>query len=301
MASILNFGGDSDSSEEDEELPDTLPVAGSVVATLKAFEETFLGRFGATSGEFQEASQLVLVDCWNVNAWLIMVEEVERGRGGNTSTVEVYTQFLDQFPRATKIWRSLIEFYLRRDDVGSAEDAFKSCLNKCRSADLWISYLALIKSRNIDKISKHSEHYGNAKKIVEAAFERAVENIGTMSEAGVVWRKYIDFVKEWPDMSPMDAGIKMKMLRGIYQRVVCLPVDDLDDFWREYEALETSAGEHLAAMLLPDLRAKNQHAKVVNRDRKRVIAKIAFDRIATPPTNSITELQQLDLWNRLIK
>ena len=102
-------------------------------------------------------------------------------------------------------------------------------------------------------------------------------------------------------MSPMDAGIKLKMLRGVYQRVLCLPVDDLDDFWQEYELLETGAGEHLAAALLPDLRAGYQHAKVVNRDRNRLGAKINLDRIATPPSNSLMELQQLSLWNKLIK
>lgn len=301
---IFNLGGDSDSSEEDEELPEHVVQsvsAAETVDTLKALQESFIGRFGATSVEFQEASQLVLVDCWNVGAWLTMVEEVERGRGGNTSTAEVYLQFLDQFPRAAKMWRALIEYYLVRDDIARVEEAFKSCLSKCRSVPLWVFYLGFTKGRTVDKISKHSEQYANAKKSVEAAFEQAIENVGTVCEASALWRKYVDFVKEWPDMSPMDAGIKMKMLREVYQRALALPIDDLDDFWSEYEALENSTGEHLAAQLLPELRTKYQHAKLVNNDRRRLASKIVFDRIATPPSNSLSELQQLDSWNKLLK
>lgn len=309
---LLNMAAESDSSEEDEELPEEVQQTGNgngegaeaaaaMVDTLKAFEESFLGRFGAASVEFQEASQLVLVDCWNVTAWLTMVEEVEHGRGGSTATVEVYSQFLEQFPRATKIWKALVDYYLSKGETEKAEEAFKSCLTKCRNAELWVSYLAVVKRKTVDKISKYSEQYANAKKSVEAAFERALESIGTTCEASAVWAKYIDFVKEWPDTSPMDASIKMRMMRSIYQRVVCLPVDGLDDFWRDYEQLETMAGEHLAAQLLPELRTKCQHAKVVNRDRRRLMSRIAFDRISTPPSNSLAELQQLDAWNKLAK
>jgi hypothetical protein len=314
---ILNFGGDSDSSEEDEEIPEVTPAEVQAAETAKAAaaaqcaaaadtseaaaENSFQSRFGAASGEFQGASQLVLVDCWNVSAWLTMVEEVEAGRGGDTAAVLVYTQFLDQFPRATKIWKSLVNYYLMRDDVSEAEEAFKSCLVKCRNVELWVTYLSFIKKKTVDKVSTYSEQYANARKTLEAAFERAVENIGTTCEASVVWRHYIDFVKEWPDSSPLDAGVKMRMLRAVHQRAVCLPMDDLDDFWKEYEAIENSAGEHLAAQLLPELRAKYLHAKVVNRDRASLSKKIMFDRIATPPMNTLSELQQLDCWNKFIK
>ena len=63
------------------------------------------------------------------------------------------------------------------------------------------------------------------------------------------------------------------------------------------------AGEHLAQQLLPEFKPKSQHARAVFKDRKRAMGKIQQDRIATPPSTdgSVTEIEQLDQWNRWIR
>jgi hypothetical protein len=43
------------------------------------------------------------------------------------------------------------------------------------------------------------------------------------------------------------------------------------------------------------------HANAILRDRKRVSTKIELDWFAVPPTNVITELQQLSAWNKWIR
>lgn len=43
------------------------------------------------------------------------------------------------------------------------------------------------------------------------------------------------------------------------------------------------------------------HANAILRDRKRVSTKIELDWYAVPPTNAITELQQLSAWNKWIR
>lgn len=71
-------------------------------------------------------------------------------------------------------------------------------------------------------------------------------------------------------------------------------------YWEQYEELELRAGEHLANQLLPEFKPKNQHARNVFKERKKVMGKILQDRIATPPSaeGSVVEMEQLDLWNK---
>jgi hypothetical protein len=262
-----------------------------------------LDRFYLTiSVEYTDALQAVSENPWNASAWQILMEEAEAGRGGpDADIVDIYKRFLDQFPRTASVWKSLTDRYLQKNEFQLADDAFKACLPRCRSVELWLSYIGTVKQKTVDKMSKFSENYPNAKKVLETAFEKALENVGLMVDSHPIWRAYLDFVKDWPEANAVDAGVKLSSLRGLYQRAVCVPTDELDAFWRDYETLETTKGEHLAEQLLPEFRAKYQHAKAVHRERRRLAAKIIFDRISTLPSKSLTELQQLDLWNKLIK
>ncbi|CAE7535359.1 CSTF77, partial [Symbiodinium microadriaticum] len=121
-------------------------------------------------------------------------------------------------------------------------------------------------------------------------------------DSHVLWRRYLDFVQEWPEQGVLDSGRKLSVLREVYQRAVCIPMEDLERFWQEYEELEMRAGEHLATQLLPEFKPKNQHARSVFRDRKKIIGKIQRDRVATPPSSegSVAEMEQLELWNKWV-
>lgn len=58
-----------------------------------------------------------------------------------------------------------------------------------------------------------------------------------------LWREYVDYVRSWPETGIYcDLGRKMMSLRKIYQRVVCIPMENLDSLWREYEIMEKQNG-----------------------------------------------------------
>jgi hypothetical protein len=268
---------------------------------LKALDSNFLVNVGTSSSEYAEASQAISIDPWNVNAWMTMIDEVDSGRAGNTSNIEIYLRFLDQFPLCAKVWKSLIDYYLDKDEIALAEHALSTCTQKCRNVDLWLSYVGLVKKKTVDKVSKHSEHYLNARKAVEAAFEKCLENIGTAHDSNAVWRKYVEFVFDWPESGPMEAQIKVGVLKGLLRRALIVPMDDLDKFWADYEQLEATSGEANSAELLAEFKMKYQHAKAAHRDRLRMLAKVMADRVAAPPAKSMTELHQLELWNKYIR
>ena len=90
-------------------------------------------------------------------------------------------------------------------------------------------------------------------------------------------------------------------MRRVYHRAVCVPLEDADTFWKEYETLEKMAGEHLAEKVLPEFSDKHMHANAIFKERKRVSSEIDVNRIAVPPTNGMQELQQLSAWNKWIR
>lgn len=213
---------DDEDDEEDEDAP--LPSSMQLVPTESAEH--------IESEECTEAVHALEADCWDINSWILFIDEVEAGRGGKISIPDAHNRFLDKFPRAAKQWKALAEFYTRQQEYILAEEVYNRCLGKCRNVDLWLSYVQMIRQKFPLEANQ---------RVVESAYEKAVDNIGMSLISNPLWRSYIDFIREWPDS---DAGRKLGALRKVYQRTVCIPLEDGDIFWKEYELLEKTAGEY---------------------------------------------------------
>ena len=260
-------------------------------------------RIHSISDEYLEAQQSLAVDIYDVTAWEALLSEVEQGRGAKDVTfVETCCRYLALFPRAARTWVHLAEYYIHKQDFSAADELFSKCITKCRNVDLWMSYLRMIKRQTVGAVAKQMpEQHSLARKALEAAFERATENVGLSGNSGPLWREYVEFVRDWPDASGMDPGRKLQALRIVYQRALCIPMDALDTLWKEYESLEKHTSENLAKEVLPDVERKYLSAKALFKERKRIISKIFFDRLAVPPSRSRVELEQLDHWNSWIR
>jgi cleavage stimulation factor subunit 3 len=229
---------------------------------------------------------------------------VEQGRGGAVTPEEAFTRFLERFPLAFKVWRQYADFYKRKQDYKQAETIYLKCLDNCRSVQLWVDYLNMLRFTSLEKLNKNDEkQYGIARQFFESAIERAIESVGMSSDATSLWRLYIDFVRDYPELGSADPGRKIQALRKIYQHAICIPMADTDSLWREYEALEKSAGEHLADRVLPEHKERLNHAKAIFKEREKITAMIVFDRLAVPSgsQSGSFEYQQLDMWNRWIR
>eukprot|EP01041_Mallomonas_annulata_P001032 gene1032-2022_t len=285
----VNFDEEED-EEEDEPLPAFQPAPEPVID------------YGSSA--FIESQRAISNDCWDINAWILFIEEAEAGRSGVVSVTDAYQRFVNQFPRASRYWRLFADHYIQKEEYQSAEELFRKCLTKCRSVGLWQSYLEMIKKKTIDRTSQYSDNYLKEKEAYKLAFEKALENIGQSLESNIIWRKYIDFIKNWPELTDLDKGRKLNALREVYRRAVCTPTDDLDQYWKEYEALEKKVGgdnQVLAEQVLTELQPKFAQAKIIARDRKKITSRIELDRIAVPPTLSMVDTQQLESWNKWLK
>lgn len=144
--------------------------------------------------------------------------------------VEVYTMATTQFPRAPQFWKKLLSHHLNNGDMLACEEGFRKCLPKCRSVDLWDCYIAFMRKKTVEKDPPSSENYGNAKKLLETGFKKAVDSVGMCLDSSIIWRRYLDFVQSWPESTVHDSNSKLNELRAVYQRAICNPMDGLDTY-----------------------------------------------------------------------
>jgi hypothetical protein len=298
---------ESDSSEEDEEITTTTEVIQEKTQSPQPF---LTGRPSSKedivyeSADYINAKGAIAKNAFDKNAWIIMLSEVETG--GNKSTIlDAFYEATVQFPRTATLWKRFTDFLVHFGEIQQAEDAFRKCLTKCRSVELWSSYLNLIRFKTVGQHPPTSDQFANTKKTYESAFENAMENIGLSLDVNVIWRKYLDFVLEWPDATESESGRKRTVLRELYQRAICSPMEALDGFWKEYEEWEMKAGKHLAEQLLPEFKRKYQDARNIYRDRKKLYTSLDLSHMASPPSleggSSVVEVRQLEAWNQLLR
>ena len=153
---------------------------------------------------------------------------------------------------------------------------------------------------------KVGDEYQEVKEQMTQAFEIAVSYVGRSFRSDVIWQDYFNFIRSWPEESDQDRSLKEDAIYNLYKRVVQIPVNGLENFWKDYVKMEKSK-----SIMLP----KQAADKVINdaqeiyekrtmkvlEARRQFIRDIDFDRIALPACNDSGELKQLDAWNEWIK
>jgi hypothetical protein len=91
---------------EENEVDEPLPMELGDAATEQAKAAP------PCSAECSEALFAIGTDCWDISSWMIFLEEVQMGRGGDVSLIEAYRRILEQFPRSAKFWKNLAELQL---------------------------------------------------------------------------------------------------------------------------------------------------------------------------------------------
>jgi cleavage stimulation factor subunit 3 len=232
---VLLFQND----EEDEEVDEPLPVAPSNLAPVSA----------TASEDYIDAWSFVQSNPNDVNSWKIYTAEIRSGNHGSASIADAYKPFFALFPRAYSIYWDYIATCLDTHRYHEAEELFQKSLTKARNPHLWILYTNYLRNakHRLDVVGRPLDDYNNDRKTIESAFENAIENVGSSLNSYPLWKEYLDFVKSWPETGVYsDMGRKLLTLRKVYQRAVCIPIENLDQLWKEYEALERQTGEHLA-------------------------------------------------------
>jgi hypothetical protein len=87
-------------------------------------------------------------------------------------------------------------------------------------------------------ISTASANQSSPRDVIKKAYEFALRFVGQDRDAGEIWKEYIEYIKADPTSTERESQEKMDLLRSVYRRAVQIPLDNLEQIWREWDAFE---------------------------------------------------------------
>ncbi|KAG9126214.1 mRNA 3'-end-processing protein rna14, partial [Ceratobasidium sp. 392] len=145
---------------------------------------------------------------------------------------DAYEGLLEVFPDATSAQIAYLNHFLTPALFSKAELLFSRFLRTSTSPELWKFYLAYVRRTNPSTTDPQT------REVVKKAYEFALLHIGHDRSAGDIWREYIDFAKAGEAKTTWEEQQKMDMLRRLYHRAVVIPLENVEQLWRELDQFE---------------------------------------------------------------
>ncbi|KAI1333449.1 hypothetical protein F5Y15DRAFT_405198 [Xylariaceae sp. FL0016] len=238
----------------------------------------------------------------DVDAWLALIEE-HKSRHKIEDTRAVYERFLKVFPQSAEIWVAYSEMELNLDNFNEAEAIFSRVLLNLPEVKLWTVYLNYIRRRN-DVNNPASQ----GRQIVSQSYDFVLNNIGQDRDAGSLWSDYIHFIKTGPgdiNGNNWQDKQKMDMLRKAYQRAICIPMANLNTFWKEYDQFELGLNRMAGRKFLQEKSPAYMTARTANtslENKMRGLVRTTLPRLPPAPgfDGDQEYLEQVNLWKTWI-
>ncbi|PGH18892.1 hypothetical protein AJ80_04310 [Polytolypa hystricis UAMH7299] len=172
----------------------------------------------------------------DIEAWLELIDE-HRSRNKFDNAREVYERFFKVLPSAAEQWVAYASMESENNELFRLEQIFNKSLLSVPNVQLWSVYLDYVRRRN----NLTTDTTGQARRIITAAYDFALQNIGIDKDSGPIWVDYIQFIRSgpgniggpgWQDQQKMD------LLRKAYQRAICVPTQAVNALWKEYDQFE---------------------------------------------------------------
>lgn len=207
----------------------------------------------------------------NPDAWHSLID-LARRTNDMDDIRGVYDRFFDVYPNAGAEWIAYAELELAQSNFAQVDAIFMRALRTTLSIDLWKLYLAY--TRRVNPLppftGEENSPRDQTQRVLEGAYEFALKYIGWDHESSSVWQDYIALVRSRETSGAWQEGQKMDQLRRVYQRAVCVPIDNVEAIWREYDAYESGLNKVTAKKFLGDRSPAYMQARTVLRElRKR--------------------------------
>ncbi|KAI1421194.1 hypothetical protein F5Y12DRAFT_39188 [Xylaria sp. FL1777] len=238
----------------------------------------------------------------DIEAWFALIEEQKR-RHKIEDTRHTYERFLELFPQAAEVWIAYVEMELSLDRFKPAEELFARTLFNIPHVPLWTVYLNYVRRKN-----DLNDPTGQARQVVSHTYEFVLNNIGHDRDAGAIWQDYIAFIKNGPGQlggTSWQDQQKMDILRKAYQRAICIPMANLNVFWKEYDQFELGLNKMTGRKYLQERSPAYMTARSANTALENItrgLKKTALPRLPPIPgfDGDQEYLEQVKLWKAWI-
>ncbi|KAJ7633778.1 Suf-domain-containing protein [Mycena polygramma] len=230
-------------------------------------------------------------------SWKHLVDLAETS-GDIARIREAYDALLARYPNTASAQIAYIDHFI--DSLASYEEA-EELLNKflraSPSADLWKYYLNYVRRVNSGP---------KAHKVVCNAYTFALNHIGQDRDSGSIWADYIQFLTTADTTITWQAQQKTDTLRRVYRRAVQIPLDNVEQLWKQYKAFEAGLDKITAEKFISDLSLAHMQARTVLRQLSANLEGLGSSKqsgifLPSPATYSPQERQLLRRWKMYLK
>ncbi|KAF9920499.1 mRNA 3'-end-processing protein rna14 [Linnemannia zychae] len=235
--------------------------------------------------------QRIAEDSFDADAWLTLLNEVEK-EGEVAHVRDVYERFLKVFPTSARYWIQYAEFELKHHHFAEVEAIFQRCLRSVLSVDLWKYYLNYIRRINTGPESKD---------IITKSYDFVLQHVGLDRDSGPIWSDYLFFLKSGQTQNTWEEQQKMDAMRRVYQKAVCIPLNNVENIWRDYDSFENGLNKLTAKKFLQERSAGYMTARMMWKELRKLTDGINKNLLPRPVKWTERELHQLEQWKRYIR
>jgi cleavage stimulation factor subunit 3 len=128
-----------------------------------------------------------------------------------------------------------------------------------------------------------------------------LQNVGLDKDSGQLWADYIAFLKTAEAKGTYEEQQKMDTLRKTYHRALSVPIANIEQLWRDYEAYENSLSRMTAKKFIADRSSGYMLARTGQKELKILMEPLEGAMkgwLAKPPGWSEKECQLVGIFSR---
>ncbi|KAJ6463707.1 Suf-domain-containing protein [Mycena vitilis] len=230
-------------------------------------------------------------------SWKHLVDLAETS-GDIARIREAYDALLARYPNTGSAQIAYIDHFVDRlASYEEAEELLNKFLRASPSADLWKYYLDYVRRVNAGP---------KAHKAVCNAYTFALNHIGQDRDSGSIWADYIQFLTTADTTMTWHTQRKTDTLRMVYRRAVQIPLDNVEQLWKQYKAFEAGLDKITAEKFISDLSLAHMQARTVLRQLSAKLKGLGSSKqsgifLPSPATYSPQERQLLRRWKMYLK
>ncbi|KAF9338682.1 mRNA 3'-end-processing protein rna14 [Linnemannia elongata] len=252
---------------------------------------TAVGKSDIVPAGASALEQRIAEDPFDADAWLTLLNDAEK-EGEVARVRDVYERFLKVFPTSSRYWIQYAEFELKHHHFTEVEAIFQRCLRSVLSVDLWKYYLNYIRRINTGPESKD---------IITKSYDFVLQHVGLDRDSGPIWSDYLFFLKSGQAQNTWEEQQKMDAMRRVFQKAVCIPLNNIENIWRDYDSFENGLNKLTAKKFLQERSAGYMTARMMWKELRKLTDGINRNLLPRPVKWTERELHQLEQWKRYIR
>ncbi|KNE68784.1 hypothetical protein AMAG_13425 [Allomyces macrogynus ATCC 38327] len=235
-------------------------------------------------------------DEYDIEAWFALLHEflsMPSTRDRDDDRRVLFDRALAKFPYSDRLWIMAIDAEVKGKSPDRVPQMFAKALRTVRSFEVYRVYLNYIRRTHA------VAHEGRG--VIKQAYDFVLSHAAHDRNSFSVWNDYLSFLKSIQVNSEYEHQEKQNEIRAAYQRAVTLPIQNVEQLWREWDTFESGISRPQARKLLQE---RNQ-AYLAARNAGRTLRSLwdPLERvtpIVTPPTFSPNERALLAQWRKLL-